>query len=253
MEPLQAERRYRHLAKREDVSKVLHNEWVVCSALRHRGSDVLLLDGVDLNTTSKLIAAGIDPESIHVPNRSDFDAILRQEGCGSRGNIYRSSVQTWAEAHASLRRPSSKIKTVWLDYTCRWAEHVRKTLSTLLRADVMGGGEADFFVTLNADRRCPSAKRLAEVQEEIRIIVMSANGSILFPADHNTEYGNGMFIVHAELIWGALGVTEGEEPARTANDVPTLFEQMRAGARAFRKVANSCKARRATLERDGAP
>ena len=244
------ERRYKHLAKQEDLSKVAHNEWVLCSALRHRG-EVLLLDGVDLNTTTRLIAAGIDPAAIHVPNRSDFDAILRQ-GHVSHGNLYRSSVQTWAEAHASLRRPVSQIKTVWLDYTCRWGEHVRKTLVSLLRADVMGGGKADVFVTLNADRRCPSAKRLEEVQEEVRIIVTAADGYLDFPAGHNIEYGNGkgMFIVHAELYW-ALGVTEEREMPQpspcAANDAP-LFEQMQARAHAFRKEANSCRARSPDLK-----
>ena len=71
-------RRYPHVERSQDPVKRSHNDWVVASALEH-GTDVLVLDGLDLNTTSLLIRAGVPYDAIHVPNRPDFDALMKRE------------------------------------------------------------------------------------------------------------------------------------------------------------------------------
>ena len=102
----------------DTTTKQQHNAWVLSAAQDHQPSSaILVLDGADLNTTNTLIDGGIHPQSIHVPNKHDYDAIVSRHQVCSHGNLYRSTVQTWVETLAMLTEPPEPIKTVWLDYT----------------------------------------------------------------------------------------------------------------------------------------
>ena len=68
-------RTYPHLEKSADLVKQQHNEWVVASATCHR-YEILVLDGLDLQTSHSLMRAGVDAHRIHVPNLPDYDTLL---------------------------------------------------------------------------------------------------------------------------------------------------------------------------------
>ena len=239
------ERRYKHIAKLGDSQKQRHNLWVLGSARAHQ-AHCLVLDGLNLFTTKTLIDGGIPVRCIHVPNKSDYDAIIAAAH-PVHGNIYRCGVLQWAQSLVSLapcvaaesRAPGcasacNGIKTIWLDFTCRWSTHVESTLALLLSPFVMGAGSGDLFLTLNADTRCPSAMRALGAQNYIRDLVMRKGGSVEFPLDRCEEYGNGMFILQAAVNWSSCF---GDSTAGAA-----LYERMRGEARAFRKEQNSLKA-----------
>jgi len=239
------ERRYKHVSKLSDTTKLRHNEWVLRSARAHQ-AHCLVLDGVNLLTTKTLISGGIPAWCIHVPNKADYDAIVAASH-SHHGNIYRCSVLQWAQALLSLRSlvasdatnpvpPScaaacNGIKTIWLDFTCRWSAHVEHALTLLLSPTVMGSRSSDLFLTLNADRRCPSALRTDGAQRFIADVVARSGGSVTFPSDRCEEYGNGMFILQAAVSWCDGGCTTGA----------ALYERLRGEAHAFRKEENSLK------------
>jgi hypothetical protein len=241
-----AERRYKHISKLSDSQKLRHNQWVLRSARTHE-SHCLVLDGVNLFTTRTLIEGGIASWRIHVPNKSDYDAIVSASHL-SHGNIYRCSVLQWTQALMSLPSPVAAesnptlrssacngIKTIWLDFTCRWSAHVDRALQLLLSPSVMGAGVSDLFLTLNADTRCPNALRAEGALRFITEAVTRAGGSVEFPSDRCEEYGNGMFILQAVVDWGCY---DSHRAAAAA-----LYERLRDEAHAFRKEENSLKAK----------
>lgn len=241
-----AERRYRHISKLGDSQKLRHNTWVLCSARAHE-SHCLVLDGVNLFTTRTLIEGGIASWRIHVPNKSDYDTIAAASH-SSHGNVYRCSVLQWAQALVSLPSPVAAesnpplrtsacngIKTIWLDFTCRWSTHVDRALKLLLSPLVMGAGVSDLFLTLNVDTRCPDALRADGAQRFITEFVTGAGGTVEFPPDRCEEYGNGMLILQAVVDWGCC---DSHHAAAAA-----LYERLRGEAHAFRKGENSLKAR----------
>ena len=240
-----AERRYKHICKLSDSQKLRHNSWVLGSA-RARQAHCLVLDGVNLFTTKTLIDGGIPASRIHVPNKSDYDAIIASSH-SFHGNIYRCSALQWTQALVSLAPPAAAepisssfagvcgfIKTIWLDYTCRWSSHVERALALLLSPSVMGASSSDLYITLNADTRCPSALHLDGVQKYIADSVTRTGGSVEFPSDHCEEYGNGMFILLAVVNWGSC--------SNRAIAGAELYERLIAEAYAFRKKENSLKA-----------
>jgi hypothetical protein len=241
-----AERRYKHISKLDDSQKLRHNSWVLESARTHR-SHCLILDGVNLFTTKMLSDGGIPLWRIHVPNKADYDSIVSASHC-RHGNIYRSSVLQWLQALVSLSpRADSEsascgsnsayggIKTVWLDFTCRWNVHVQHALALLLSPAVMGTGPSDVFLTLNADTRCPTALRADGAQRFITETILRAGGTVEFPSDRCEEYGNGMFIMQAAVAWGCCTCDTVVDAA--------LYERLRGEARAFRKAENTLKAK----------
>lgn len=242
------ERRYKHVAKLCDLQKRRHNLWVLDSACYHR-AHCLVLDGLNLFTTKTLINGGIPAQLIHVPNKSDYDAIVAANHL-AHGNIYRSSVLQWVQALVSLTSPivvepshsfasacsaCDGIKTIWLDFTCRWSAHVERALTLLLSPSVMGNGLGDLYLTLNADTRCPTAMRADGARDFIANVVVQKGGSVEFPSDHSESYGNGMFILHAAVNWSSCHCNCSAGAA--------LYERLRGETRAFRKEQNSMKAR----------
>ena len=240
------ERRYKHLSKLDDCTKLRHNEWVLRSARAHQ-AHCLVLDGVNMFTSKNLINGGVPACRVHVPNKADYDAIVAAPR-SPHGNIYRCSVLKWAQAlvalspigapdasliFSSCAATSNDIKTIWLDFTCRWSAHVEHALTLLLRPTVMGAGSSDLFLTLNADSRCPSALRADGAQRFIADAVARAGGSVDFPADRCEEYGNGMFILQAAVRW-----CDGCSSTGAA-----LYERLRREAHAFRKEENSLQAK----------
>ena len=241
------ERRYKHISKLGDSQKLRHNTWVLCSARTH-DAHCLVLDGVNLFTTKTLIEGGIPAWRIHVPNKPDYDAIVAASH-SQHGNLYRCSALQWAQALVSLDptvalepKPSccdcsrNPIKTIWLDFTCRWSVHVESTLKLLISPLVMGCGCSHLFLTLNADTRCPHALRAHDAQRFIADVVSRAEGAaVSFSPDHCEEYGNGMFIVRAEVKWSCCegGVAAAAE----------LYDRLRGEAHAFRKKENSLRAK----------
>ena len=227
--------RYPHISKQHDAAKATHNSWILESALRH-SSGVLILDGIDLNTTRTLLRGGVDMRRVHVPNRLDFDSIVRQSH-PKHGNLYRCTVQGWASSYTSLPLPRAELKTIWLDYTGRWSAHVQSTLEVLVDKTVMGAGApADIFLTLNRDVRCPDAPGLEEVLQLLETLVIQSGATASFPRAQ--EYGSAMFIIHARIIWGGESNTNEQVDAYTAPD-DLMFNSMRFGTRMFRKAANS--------------
>jgi hypothetical protein len=243
---LGAERRYKHISKLGDSQKLRHNSWVLDSA-RARESHCLVLDGVNLFTSRTLSEGGIPVCRIHVPNKADYDAICAASHA-SHGNVYRCNVLQWVQALTSLaprvaaasNPPSchcacNNIKTIWLDYTCRWGDHVVRALKLLLSPLVMGAGASDMFLTLNADTRCPHALRADGAQRFIADAVVRAGGTVEFPLDRCEEYGNGMFILQAVVTWRCC---DGGRSAAAA-----LYERLRDEAHVLRKKENSLKAK----------
>jgi hypothetical protein len=239
------ERRYKHVAKLNDSQKRCHNSWVLSSARAHQ-SHCLVLDGLNLFTSQTLIKGGIPVHHIHVPNKADYDAILAANH-PAHGNLYRCHVLEWIQALVSLTPhvaadqssncipTCNGIKTVWLDFTCRWSSHVERALMLLLSPLVMGTGFGDLFLTLNADTRCPAAMRADGARNFIREAVMKRGGIVDFPSDRCEEYGSGMFIMLAAVKWGSCDCS--------CSAGATLYERLRREARAFRKEQNSLKAK----------
>ena len=171
-------RRYPHVERSQDPVKRSHNDWVVASALEH-GTDVLVLDGLDLNTTSLLIRAGVPYDAIHVPNRPDFDALMKREratfGGGAAGaapevavgHVYRATAQEFVDAYASLTKPAKPVRTVWLDLNARWGLAVERTVRQLFACGMLGTGDADLFLTLSRGFHAQQLDAVADLVAEL--------------------------------------------------------------------------------------
>jgi len=226
------QRLYKHAEKQACLDKSAHNDWVTQAAYTNMPAAVVVLDGVDLNTTQTLIAAGIPCEAIHVPNRSDFDAIV-SHGHPRHGNLYRGAVQTLVEACSQISDTDRvPIRTVWLDYTGRWGQHVVRTLEMMFGCRMLGVGRSDLFITLSCDPRSTAAKPLEEVQELVEALAVSFGIAVEFEEKHTTNYGRNMFIIHALLQCDVMESRVEQPP------VGSLYGQLRQ-TQAFRKAPNS--------------
>ena len=188
-------RRYNHVERSQDPVKRSHNDWVVASALEH-GTDVLVLDGLDLNTTSLLIRAGVPYDAIHVPNRPDFDALMKREratfGGGAAGaapevavgHVYRATAQEFVDAYASLTKPARPVKTVWLDLNARWGLAVERTVRRLFACRMLGTGDADLFLTLSRGFHAQQLDAVADLVGELFFETYGRRGTLELVEDH---------------------------------------------------------------------
>lgn len=134
------ERRYPHIERSKNAVKRQHNGWVLDAALKN-GGDVVVLDGLDLNTCGILARGGVAPARVHVPNRPDFDAIVSGQPAPA-GTVYRATAQEFCEAFAALAPPRPPVRTVWLDINTRWGVHTDRTVRALARCGcVLSGAE----------------------------------------------------------------------------------------------------------------
>lgn len=247
-------RRYPHSRQTRDPVKIAHNAWVCAAALEH-GGDVMVLDGLDLNTTARLVASGVPPERIHVPNGPDFDALMKREratfGGGAAGaapavasgHVYRATAQRWVEAYASLAPPRSPVRTVWLDLNARWGASVEKTLRALFESRALGRGRGDLFLTLS---RGYYAKQIDEVGGLVAALFRDScvDGRLSPVHEHSANYGTGMMILHWRV---EVPVTYYERFFGAADAVP-LADRMARETRAFRKPQNVRRAAAAAVD-----
>jgi hypothetical protein len=244
-------RRYPHVERSQDPVKRSHNDWVVASALEH-GTDVLVLDGLDLNTTSLLIRAGVPYDAIHVPNRPDFDALMKREratfGGGAAGaapevavgHVYRATAQEFVDAYASLTKPARPVKTVWLDLNARWGLAVERTVRQLFACRMLGTGDADLFLTLSRGFHAQQLDAVADLVGELFFETYGRRGTLELVDDHTGNYGTGMMILHWRVrapapLWDLLFA-----PA----DGAALADRLAREAKAFRKPQNMRRATR---------
>ena len=244
-------RRYPHVERARDPVKRSHNDWVVASAVEH-GSDVLILDGLDLNTTTLLIRAGVASDAIHVPNRPDFDALMKREratfGGGAAGaapatavgHVYRATAQEWVEAYGSLAAPVRPVKTVWLDLNARWGLHVERTLKTLFESRMLGHGASDLFLTLSRGFHAQQLDAVADLVPEIFAAAYGGDGATLtLVEDHTANYGTGMMILH----WRVAAPAPLYDRLFGPTDAVPLADRLAKETKAFRKPQNMRRAR----------
>ena len=268
-------RRYPHVERSQDPVKRSHNDWVVASALEH-GTDVLVLDGLDLNTTSLLIRAGVPYDAIHVPNRPDFDALMKREratfGGGAAGaapevavgHVYRATAQEFVDAYASLTKPARPVKTVWLDLNARWGLAVERTVRQLFACRMLGTGDADLFLTLSRGFHAQQLDAVADLVGELFFETYGRRGTLELVEDHTGNvrrpferrrdagwkhdqkivtvgnYGTGMMILH----WRVRAPAPLWDLLFAPADGAALADRLAREAKAFRKPQNMRRATR---------